>query len=287
VQKLEVFQSLWAMELRRPDGVEWSLAEKFRKIAEAGYDGFSIDMESDDFPSAKQVKPFIRDYGLGSVLVAFPATLEDMKPIFHMANELESRFVAINAKYFPFTPEEGADFVRRSLELAAGFGVEAHFELHRYTLTNDLFYTAQVMDLVPEMEIIADLSHAVVGREIWLPLDGIHAQLFDKVIERAAGLQGRVANREQVQISITWAQHQVWVEAFESWWEQSMRHWRSRKPANSVLNFLCELGPPPYGITGADGYELVDRWDQALILKQRAKDIWAKIENECTTPVMA
>lgn len=279
-QKFEVFQSLWAMELRRPDGFEWSLEEKFNKIAEAGYDGFSIDMESGDFPSTQQVKPFIRDLGLGSILVAFPTSIEDMKAIFHMANELGSRFVAINAKYFPFTPEEGADFVRRALDLASESGVEAHFELHRYTLTNDLFFTAQIMDLVPEMEIIADLSHAVVSREIVLPLDDVHAALFDKVIDRAAGLQGRIANREQVQISITWPQHQEWVALFEGWWEQAIRTWRARKPDGAVLNFLCELGPPPYGITGADGYELVDRWEQALILKDRARQIWAKVEAE-------
>jgi len=42
------------------------------------------------------------------------------------------------------------------------------------------------------------------------------------------------------------------------------------------MNFLCELGPPPYGITGADGYELVDRWDQGLMLKERARDLWAE-----------
>jgi len=103
---------------------------------------------------------------------------------------------------------------------------------------------------------------------------------FIKVIERAAGLQGRVANREQVQISVTWEQHQVWVELFERWWEQAMRNWCLRKPADATLNFLCELGPAPYGITGEDGYELVDRWEQALILKQRAKELWAKVEND-------
>ncbi len=35
-QKLEVCQSIWAMEQRRPDGFEWSMEEKFRKVAEAG-----------------------------------------------------------------------------------------------------------------------------------------------------------------------------------------------------------------------------------------------------------
>lgn len=276
MQKLEVFQSIWAMERRRPDGLEWSMAEKFRMVAEAGYDGMSIDMASRDIPTLEEAKPLLADHGLQNILVAFPNTLEELKPVFAMAGELSSRFVAINAKVFPFTPEEGADFVRRALELATAMGVEAHFELHRFTLTNDLFYTAQVMDLVPEMEIVADLSHAVVSREVALPLDDLHAGLFHKVVDRAAGLQGRVATREQAQISITWEQHRPWVEQFEAWWQRAMRKWRARKPDDAIMNFLCELGPPPYGITGPDGYELVDRWDQGLMLKERAKALWAQ-----------
>lgn len=275
-QKLEVFQSSWAMFQRRPDGFEWSLEERFEKVADAGYAGLSIDMGSGEHPSVERAKPLFTEFGLASMLVAFPTTIESLKPVFEMATQLDSRFVAINAKYFPFTPQEGADYVRAALSLAQSMGVEAHFELHRFTLTNDLFYTAQVMDLVPEMEIVADLSHAVVGREIEVPPDELHAELFHKVIDRAAGLQGRVANREQVQISVTWEQHQPWVALFEQWWERAMRKWRARKPDGAILNFLCELGPPPYGITGADGYELVDRWEQALILKATAERLWEK-----------
>jgi hypothetical protein len=275
-QKLEVFQSIWAMERRRPDGQEWSMPRKFAMVAEAGYDGMSIDMASRDIPTVEEAKPLLADHGLHNILVAFPNTLEELKPVFDMAGELSSRFVAINAKVFPFTPQEGAQFVTQALELAASMGVEAHFELHRFTLTNDLFYTAQVMDLVPQMEIVADLSHAVVSREVALPLDDLHADLFHKVVDRAAGLQGRVATREQAQVSITWQQHQPWVEQFEAWWLRAMQKWRARKPDDAILNFLCELGPPPYGITGPDGYELVDRWDQGLMLKQRAKALWVE-----------
>ena len=279
-QKLEVFQSIWAMEQRRPDGVEWSMEEKFRKVAEAGYDGMSIDMASRDIPTVEEAKPLFREFGLENILVAFPNSVEELKPVYAMAGELSSRFVAINAKVFPFTPQEGADFVRASLDLATSMGVEAHFELHRFTLTNDLFYTAQVMDLVPEMELVADLSHAVVSREIGLPLDDLHAELFHKVVDRSVGLQGRVASREQAQVSITWPQHQEWVDLFHGWWERAMRGWRARKPDGAIMNFLCELGPPPYGITGEDGYELVDRWDQALILKDWARAKWAELEAE-------
>ena len=42
VQQLRVYQSLWAMERRRPDGVEWSLQEKLDLIIDAGFDGVGL-----------------------------------------------------------------------------------------------------------------------------------------------------------------------------------------------------------------------------------------------------
>ena len=48
----------------------------------------------------------------------------------------------------------------------------------------------------------------------------------------------------------------------------------------TFLLFLCELGPPPYGITGADGYEITDRWEEALLIKGWAEEIWSGLEGE-------
>jgi hypothetical protein len=59
-----------------------------------------------------------------------------------------------------------------------------------------------------------------------------------------------------------------------------MRSWRKRAADNAVLTFLCELGPPEYAITGADGYELSDRWEEALWMKDAIRAIWAKIDAE-------
>ena len=39
MQQLLVYQSLWAMERRRPDGLEWTLPEKLAMIRDAGFDG--------------------------------------------------------------------------------------------------------------------------------------------------------------------------------------------------------------------------------------------------------
>jgi len=41
---LDVFQSWWAMEFRRPDRYELSTEERYRKIADAGYAGIQTPM---------------------------------------------------------------------------------------------------------------------------------------------------------------------------------------------------------------------------------------------------
>lgn len=59
-----------------------------------------------------------------------------------------------------------------------------------------------------------------------------------------------------------------------------MRLWRQRNPADATLRFLCELGPPSYAITDAGGYELSDRWQEALTIKAWVEEIWRELEFE-------
>jgi len=54
-------------------------------------------------------------------------------------------------------------------------------------------------------------------------------------------------------------QHQGWVSLLMGWWEYGIRSWKKRAGPDATLTFLCELGPPPYSITGPDGKELSDR----------------------------
>ena len=61
------------------------------------------------------------------------------------------------------------------------------------------------------MRLCADLSHFVVDRELRLPLPERDKSFINNVLERSDCFQGRIANREQIQIQIDFPQHQEWL----------------------------------------------------------------------------
>ena len=130
------------------------------------------------------------------------------------------------------------------------------------------------------MRLCADLSHFVVDRELRAPVPERDQEHISAVLQRSDCLQGRVANREQVQIQIDFPQHQQWVEIFKGWWRAGMRAWRKRSAADATLVFLCELGPPPYAITDGKQRELSDRWQESLQIRDWARAIWGELEDE-------
>ena len=73
-QKLLVYQSLWAMERRRPDGMEWSLSEKLAMILDAGFDGAGVRFVDAEY--ARQVTGFLRAHGMSWQAQCYPRSVE-------------------------------------------------------------------------------------------------------------------------------------------------------------------------------------------------------------------
>lgn len=278
MQKLEVFQSVWALERRSPDAPEWSIEEKVEMIAEAGFAGMDIFSHSPDLsrPAAK----LLQAAGLACTCCAFPKSIEGFQSDIDMALELGARHLNVIGQMYPMTVGEGANIVSRWLEMGDKSGMPVVIETHRDCITTDMLYTLRLMEAVPEMRMCADLSHFVVGREFTWPIPDRDESWIQQVLDRAVAIQGRVASREQIQVQLDFPQQQGWVGKFQQWWEDGMRKWRAREPADATLNFLVELGPPPYAITGRDGRELSDRWEESLVIKGWAEDIWARLEAE-------
>jgi len=282
VQKLEIYQSLWGMELRNPRRPERSKEEAFSMIAAAGFDGACIDPSVAEIPGCREYVHLFDQHELGCMVNAFPYTPDDMLPIIDFATEIRSCMVNVISGVMPIKPEEAVADVRRWIGEAEERNMPLLFETHRDGLLNDLYFTLQLMDLVPEMRLCADLSHFVVDRELRAPIPERDQRYISAVLNRSDCFQGRIANREQVQIQINFPQHQVWVEIFKAWWKEGMRAWRKRNDADATLVFLCELGPPPYAITDGEQNELSDRWEESLQIRDWVRGIWTELENEVT-----
>jgi len=274
MQKLEIFQSLWAMELRRPGVPERPMEENFAMAAEAGYHGLCLDPSVAEIPETLELQPLFEKYQLKCMMNAFPYTLAEMRPILETAKQMNSCHVNAIGGVMPLTVEEGVSVAERWMDDADQVGIPLLFETHRDSLLNDLYYTLQVLDALPEMRLCADLSHFVIDREMRIPLGDTDREYMHRVLSRSDCFQGRVANREQVQVQIDFPQHQDWVEQFKSWWADGIRMWRERNGDEAQLVFLCELGPPPYAMTDRDGAELSDRWEEAKVIRRWVEEIW-------------
>lgn len=280
MQELKIYQSLWGMELRSPYVPERSSEECFRMVAEAGFDGMCIDPAVAEIPEFASTKKLYRDYGLGCMVNAFPDDPDDMQPLLEFADEFDACMVNVISGVMPIRPEDAVPVVRRWIREAEKMNMSLLFETHRDGLLNDLFFTLQLIDLVPEMRLCADLSHFVVDREMRAPIVQRDQAYISTILERSDCFQGRVANREQVQVQIDFPQHQEWVSIFRNWWQQGMRSWRLRNADDAELVFLCELGPPPYAMTDGERRELSDRWDESLKIRDWVREIWADLEAE-------
>ncbi|MSP82288.1 MAG: sugar phosphate isomerase/epimerase [Alphaproteobacteria bacterium] len=278
MQRLLVLQSLWAMERRRPDGQEWSLEEKIAMIADAGFDGASVDFG--DAACSRRATALLRERGLTWQVECFVATVAGLRPIVELHRELGGTHINLLPTIRPYTLDEAVPFVEGWRDMARAAGVDLLIETHRNVLTTDLIFTLHLLDRFPDLRLEADLSHFLVGREFGYPVSDENQAHVHRILDASWAIQGRVGSREQIQVPITFPHLGHWLDLFLGWWEYGIRSWHRRAGPDATLTFLCELGPKEYAITGADGYELSDRWQEALILKDLIRELWRRIAAE-------
>ena len=283
MQTLKIYQSLWAMELRGPADENGKVFEhsdetRFQMIADAGFDGVCLDPAAHEIADCLAKKPLFEKHGLECMINAFPKSDDDMRALLQLSKDMNATTFSIIGTVYPLTVPEAVPIVQSWMDIAADMDVPIMFETHRDCITNDMFFTLELMDAVPEMRLCADFSHYVLGRELALPLSPQFEALFQKLINRSDCFQGRIASREQIQVPLptpeNFPQHAEWVELFKNWWAEGFKSWRARNDDNADLVFLCELGPPPYAITDGQGLEMSDRWEEALVIKGWVEDMW-------------
>ena len=273
MRRLQVYTSLWAMQPHDQTGVKLPYDQVCAMVAEAGFDGMAIDLGASDVAVAHAVRPHMEAHGLTPLIVAFPKTVESLRETLVMARDFGAPFVDVIGQVMPIGLEDMEEVIRQWLGMAEDVGVPIQFETHRNCITNDLYTTLQLMERIPDMRICADLSHYVVDREFWFPLSEHDLGLVSRVLARSDSFQGRVASRQQIQLQLDFPQHQKWVDLFKGWWREGMADWRARNVAGDCI-FVCELGPPEYAMTGPDGREMSNRWEESQRIMAWVRDIW-------------
>ena len=274
MQKLLVFQSLWAMERRHTDGVEPSLEQNMARIIEAGFDGISTRYDMKDW--ARRVAALRKPHGLQAEGQCFPQTVDDLKPILETCVEVGCHHLDIQPDIRPRRLQDCIPLLEGWRRLAEQVDFPVYIETHRDRMTTDLYFTLDLLDCFPDLRLVGDLSHFLVGREFAVPVSAENHAYMHRILDNVWAFHGRVASREQVQIEISFPHHRPWVDLFLGWWDYGFRSWRGRAAADATLAFTCELGPQPYAITGRDGNDTTDRWAEALMMRDMVKELWAK-----------
>jgi hypothetical protein len=272
MQNVLILQSLWAMERRHTDGIERTLEQNVEMIADAGFDG--ISMSFTDVDRARRAGALLK--GSKKVIEAqwFPKTIDDLKPGLELCAEIGVHHLDIQPDVRPRRLQDCIPLIEGWRRLAEDVDFPVLIETHRDRMTTDLHFVLDLLDCFPDLKLLADLSHFLVGREFAWPIpEEAHAQIH-RVLDNSWAFHGRVASREQVQVEISFPHHRMWLDTFLDWWEYGFRGWRRRAAADATLAFTCELGPKPYAITGRDGNDTTDRWTEALMMRDLVRERW-------------
>ena len=276
LQKLLVLQSLWAMERRHTDGFERTLEDNVAMIADAGFDGVSAHWT--DRAAVSRLAGLLGPLGLTAEGQCFPKTVDDLKPVLEIASAFPVHHICLQPDVRPRRLEACLPLLEGWMRLAEEAGIPVYVETHRDRMTTDLHFTLDILDALPGVPLLGDISHYLVGREFAVPVSDADHAMIERILDQCWAFHGRVASREQVQVEISFPPHRQWLDLFTRWWSYGFASWRRRSPPDATLAFVCELGPKPYAIVGRDGNDTTDRWAESLQLRDLARHIWAATE---------
>jgi hypothetical protein len=272
MQRILFLQSMWAMERRHTDGVERTIEQNVEMILGAGFDGVSMSFTNAD--AARRTSSLLKPHGKVMEAQCFPQTIDDLKPMLELCTQVGVHHLDIQPDVRPRKVADCVPLLEGWRRLAEQVDFPVYFETHRDRMTTDLYFTLDLLECFPDLRLLGDLSHFLVGREFATPVSDENHAYMHRIIDNCWAFHGRVASREQVQVEISFPAHKMWLDLFLGWWDYGFRSWRRRAGPDDTLAFVCELGPKPYAIIGRDGNDTTDRWQEALMLRDHVRKVW-------------
>lgn len=269
--RLRVQHSLWSLIKLPLNGPEWTLDEKFARVKAAGFEGVECWLPEADEQEHRAV---LDRHGLRLTLGHHPFTVEDVRQTVAQALRLKADFVFAQP-LTPYAPlPEAVTLLREARQIAHDAGLSLFVETHRGNIPESLNQALALIELMPEVRFTGDFSHFVMVGEFygWAEEGAIERMM--PVLERTSHLHGRISNGEQAQVDVGDGSGET-AQFFVKIWAAAMRAWKQDAKPGDVFPFASELGPPRYAITGPDGKEFSDRWEQSLVMKRLAEQAWA------------
>lgn len=284
--KLQLYQSMWAMEDLPWQGAPWTLSEQMARIAGAGYAGIGVDLGARQAPAAADIAPLLAAHGLRGCVLVFAASDEDIEQAIRYAKTIAADWIICCARVFGFDAPALAHLLGKWHRMCADAGIDMELETHRNTVTNDLRFTCLLLDYLDEsIALAADLSHYVCAHEIPETPEPDYESLITTILDRSGSLQGRIATRAQIQVPLGHPMAKPWEPRFRDWWTRGFESLLQRRP-DQPARFVTELGTAPYAITDAQGVQISDRWAESTTLMRWAADAFdsALDARSATTP---
>lgn len=273
--KIDIQQSWWAMNGLGNGHREWTMEEKFEKIAEAGFTGIMGELPKEN--EKVKWRRLLDEYQFSFGIHSFPSRSEDLQLLLVEAKEFGVQYVSSQVMDDFIIGEEAVQLLKNLVDEAKKANIPYFVETHRGRITQDLIRTVNYVKKIPDLRLTIDLSHYVVAGE------GCHSakaeECFDILLKRTSSIHARVSNGHQIQIDIGSDGSHPITERFVKWWEKGMSYWLQEAKQGDVLPLVCELGPPDYSITkqtSSDSKEISDRWEQAIVFKRILEGAWGR-----------
>lgn len=274
--RLEIQQSWWGMIGIGNGEREWSVEEKFEKLAEAGFTGIL-----GRFPLAKETKVWRRmldEYKFSFGIHCFPSHREDLKSFLEQVEDIGVDYINCHIMNNFVIGKAAETLIQDLIDEAKSYKIPFMVETHRGRVTQDLHRTVDYVKAVPDLRLTIDLSHYALAGEMEQISDQA-IELFDPLLRRTSCIHGRISNGQQIQVDIGPNAEHPLVESYMKLWTKGMAYWLEQAGPDDRLPVLPELGPPLYSITRerhayADRLEISDRWQQALVIKKLLSSAW-------------
>jgi len=277
--RLMIVQALWGMISLPTREAEWTIEEKLARIKEAGFDAFDTGVPKQHEEEERWLALSAK-YGLGIGLQTSINKLEDLENPLIIAKRMKSPYLDVHVGNYYVPEKDATELLQAMTERCKRAQIAMMVQTHRGRVTQDLFRTVAYTRAIPDLRFCLDFSHYFVAGEIGGKLSPQADELFDILMKRAAMLDGRVSNGEQVQVDMGPAADNNYARYFAELWKRTMVHWLKGARNGDIFIFRVELGPPNYSIRDLNGKEISDRWEQAKLMRSLVERIWNEAVQE-------